>query len=149
MPYIAFVVFTGVVLFPFRKKLGRVFFAALLRTPISIVLVTKGGVLEEKPSFLRVLIGLWVMAGMVIVTAYQINVYVVNNNLLLSAVQPGTTYDNGMATSETLAPLSLSVLLYETQATIASSLSLSQPWILPRHSSLGPQSASVTLSTPT
>jgi len=110
----------AIILLPFHRLLRKyvAFFAVVLRTPFYLLQMnpTTYG-LTEIPSFMRGLIGIWVIIGVVAVTAYQVHIFIDSNRIELSAVQPGTIYSNGESTSQTFTTLSLSITLYNTPIT--------------------------------
>ena len=112
-----------VVLMLFKRwtKPGVVKMAHVLRTPFTMLQV-EGTYLTESSSFYRGLIGIWVLIGVLVVTAYQIHVFVEEGRTEITAVQPGTTYLAGNSTSLTSTPMWVNVTLYETAANCDSSL---------------------------
>jgi len=119
---IAFAVLVGLTLFtiPFHKKLRRFISLAsvILRTPMRMMrVILPNGTIVENPSFLRGLIGIWVFAGVIIITAYQINNFVVNQRTEISALQPGTQFSNSNDTSSAASTLSLAITLFQTPVT--------------------------------
>jgi len=104
----------------FQKKLRRVVLAAavILRTPAAILrLADSSNKLVEEPSFFRGIIGIWVMAGVILVTAYQIDIFITQGRTELTAVQPGTVFTDESSTSSAATTLSLSLVLFQTSIT--------------------------------
>jgi len=102
-------------LFKRSTKRGVVKMAHVLRTPFTMLQV-EGTTLTESSSFYRGLIGIWVLTGVLVVTAYQIQVFAETGRTEITAVQPGTTYLAGNSTSLTSTPLWVNITLYGTAA---------------------------------
>jgi len=96
--------------------------AIILRTPFTRLFVTNQQTLAETPSFVRGLVGICVILGLLVVTAYQIQVFAVDGRIQLTAVQPGTTFDNGNATSTTATTFSVTFVLFQSAASCDPSL---------------------------
>jgi len=60
---------------------------------------------------------MWVLSGVILVTAYQIDVFISQGRTELKAVQPGTVFTNGSSTSSAVTTLSLSLILFQTPIT--------------------------------
>jgi len=73
--------------------------------------------LVEVPSFFRGIVGIWVLGGVILVTAYQIGIFIAQGRTELTAVQPGTVFTNGSSTSSAATTLSLSLVLFQTPIT--------------------------------
>jgi len=71
----------------------------------------------EVPSFYRGLVALWVIAGLILVIAYQSEVFVTTGVSTLSAVQPGSRFSSGLPTSSATTNVSLSIVLFQTPIT--------------------------------
>jgi len=115
-----FVLVSGLIALIFQEKLRRAVLAAavLLRTPAAILrVVHSSDTLVEVPSFFRGIVGVWVLGGVILVTAYQIDVFVTQGRTELTAVQPGTFFTNGSSTSSVGTTLSLSLVLFQTPIT--------------------------------
>jgi len=115
-----FVLISGLIAIIFQKKLRRVVLASavILRTPAAILRVAdSSNKLEEEPSFYRGIVGIWVLGGVILVTAYQINIFITQGRTELTAVQPGTVFTNGSSTSSAGTPLTLSLVLFQTPIT--------------------------------
>jgi len=115
-----FVIVSTLVVLVFRKPLRRVVLAAavILRTPAAILRVVRSSwTLMEEPSFFRGIVGIWVLGGMILVTAYQIDVFITQGRTELTAVQPGTAFSNDSSTSSAGTTLSLSLVLFQTPIT--------------------------------
>jgi len=123
--FVGFVIITGLVALCVKKCLQRPIAAAavMLKTPLSVVEVLgSNGRLVERPSYARGIVGLWVAAGVLIVTLYQIDVFATQGRGYETAVQPGTIYTSGLSTSDTNATASLSLVLFQTAVTCNTSL---------------------------
>ena len=115
-----FIVVSTVIALIFQKKLRRPVLAAavILRTPAAILRVVQSSwTLTEEPSFFRGIVGIWVLSGVILVTAYQIDVFISQGRTELTAVQPGTVFTNGSSTSSVGTALSLSLILFQTPIT--------------------------------
>lgn len=113
-----FIVLTGFVSLVFRNQLRRPFHlvSAILKTPFFIIKVLPSSwELFETPSFFRGMMGVWVVGGVLVMTVFQINVFVLEGRTELTAVQPGATYTNGSVTSVTTARVFLSLAIFQTQ----------------------------------
>jgi len=118
--FVGFVVISGVVAIVYGKRLRRLISAAanILRTPATILrVVISSESLVEEPSFFRGLVGIWVAAGVILVTIYQIHIFISQGRALLTAVQPGTVFTSGSSTSSASTTLSLSLALFQTPIT--------------------------------
>lgn len=102
--------------FPLKRwlKKGVSKVALVLRTPFSILFVGPDSTLMESPSYARGLIGLCVLLGVALVTAYQIHVFVIDSRIDLTAVQPGTTFADGTPTTSTTAKLRVNVTFLQS-----------------------------------
>jgi len=112
-----FVLVSGIIAAVFKKPLRRVVLAAavILRTPAAILRVVQSSwTLTEEPSSFRGIVGIWVLGGVVLVTAYQIDIFIAQGRTELTAVQPGTFFTNGSSTSSVGTTLSLSLVLFQT-----------------------------------
>ena len=115
-----FVLVSGMIAVVFRKPLRRVVLAAavILRTPAAILRVAdSSNKLVEEPSFFRGIVGIWVLGGVILVTAYQFDVFISLGRTELTAVQPGTVFTNSSSTSSAGTTLSLSLVLFQTPIT--------------------------------
>jgi len=115
-----FVLVSGVIALIFQKKLGRPVLASavILLTPAAILRVAHSSdTLVEVPSFFRGIVGIWVLGGVILVTAYQIDIFISQGRTELTAVQPGTFFTNGSSTSSSASTLSLSLVLFQTPIT--------------------------------
>jgi len=93
-------------------------FHFLLVTPAAILRVAdSSNKLVEEPSFFRGIVGIWVLGGVILVTAYQIDIFIAQGRTELTAVQPGTVFSNGSSTSSARTTLSLSLVLFQTPIT--------------------------------
>jgi len=113
--FLGFAVLSTAVLVPFRQNLRRPIsaMAILLRTPFTFLRVqSPSSHITEIPSFFRGLIGVWVVAALVLITAYQAEVFITQGRVTLSSVQPGYTFSSGQATSSVNSTLSFLVVLY-------------------------------------
>ena len=118
--FAGFVLVSGMIAVIFRKPLRRVVSVAavILRTPAAILRVVQSSwTLAEEPSFFRGIVGIWVLGGVVLVTAYQIDVFISQGRTELTAVQPGTVFTNGSSTSSAATTLSLSLVIFHTPIT--------------------------------
>jgi len=123
--YAVFILVSGLIAVAFRKPWRRVIIAAsiVLRTPATILRVVPSSErLVEEPSFFRGLVGIWVVGGVILVTAYQIDIFVVQGRTELTAVQPGTVLSNGSSTSSIGTTLDLTLVLFQTPITCDSSV---------------------------
>jgi hypothetical protein len=78
-----------VIIIPIRRRLRWIVspLAAVLRAPLNYMrAVASTGKVVEVPSFYRGLVGIWVVLGLILVTGYQINVFVLQHLTTLSAV---------------------------------------------------------------
>jgi len=108
--FAGFVLVSGVIVLIFQKKLRRPVLAAavILRTPAAILrLADSSNKLVEEPSFFRGIVGIWVLGGVILVTAYQIDIFIAQGRTELTAVQPGTIFTNGSSTFSAGTTLSL------------------------------------------
>jgi len=115
-----FVLLSGLIAIIFQKKLRRPVLAAavILRTPAVILRVAdSSNRLVEEPSFFRGIVGIWVSGGVILVTAYQIDIFFSQGRTEDTAVQPGTVFTNGSSTSSVGTTLSLSLVLFQTPIT--------------------------------
>ena len=115
-----FVLVSGIIAAVFKKPLRRVVLAAavILRTPAAILRVVQSSwTLTEEPSSFRGIVGIWVLGGVILVTAYQIDIFITQGRTELTAVQPGTFFTNGSSTSSAGTTLSLSLVLFQTPIT--------------------------------
>ena len=115
-----FVFVSGLIALVFQKRLHRVVLAAavILRTPAAILrLADSSNKLVEEPSFFRGIVGIWVLGGVILVTAYQIDIFIAQGRTELTAVQPGTVFTNGSSSSSAASTLSLSLVLFQTPIT--------------------------------
>jgi len=106
--FLGCVVLTGVILIPLRRRVRQPVSAisVILRTPFSFFrIVPSSRRVVEIPSFYRGLVSLWVIAGLVLITAYQCEVFVSQGVIGLSSVQPGSTFTNKKSTFSAEAPL--------------------------------------------
>ena len=97
-----FVVVSGLVALVFRQQLHRIILATafILRTPAAILrVVDSSNKIEEEPSFFRGIVGIWVIGGVILVTAYQIDIFFAQGRTELTAVQPGTVFSDDTSTS--------------------------------------------------
>ena len=104
----------------FQKNLRRPVLAAsvILRTPAAVLKVVQSSwTLTEEPSFFRGIVGIWVLGGMILVTAYQIDATITQGRTELTAVQPGTVFTDGSSTSSAATTFSLSLVLFQTPIT--------------------------------
>ena len=117
---IAFIFISVLVLFPFRRQTRRYVsdVSVILRTPFSFLRVvpTTWNVIEI-PSFYRGLVGLWVIAGLILITAYQSDVFVADGVSTQSYVQPGSRFISTESTSSATTNLSLAIVLFQTPIT--------------------------------
>ena len=116
-PMLGFVVVSTIILVPLRRRVRRPVSAisVILRTPFSFLrIVPSSWTVVEIPSFYRGLVSLWVIVGLVLVTAYQSEVFVNNGVITDSSVQPGSTFTNIQSTSTANAAVSFSLVLYQT-----------------------------------
>ena len=114
---LGFVVVSSIILTPLHRRLRRPVSAisVILKTPFSVFRVLPSSwTVIEIPSFYRGLVALWVIAGLVVITAYQSDVFVTQGVVSLSSVQPGATFTNKQPTSTATASLSLIIVLYQT-----------------------------------
>jgi len=121
MGYILLIVFgVGVMLVTIlaaiaRKQLRRVVvkFSAVMRTPRWMMRAdqARGGMLEETPSFVRGLIGVWVLLGVVLVTIYQIDNFVQHRYDTSTSLQPGTTFTNRALITTAVTQLNVTAVL--------------------------------------
>ena len=105
--YILIIVFVGsgltitAVVFVARKRTHTIVhrFGNVMRTPRWLLSVdtTGGEHLSEPPSFVRGLVGIWIVLAVVLVTIYQIDNYVQNQFSTDTSLQPGTTFESGVA----------------------------------------------------
>ena len=115
-----FVLISGLIAIIFRKLLERVVLAAavILRTPAAILRVVQSSwTLAEEPSFFRGMVGIWVFGAVILITAYQIEIFIAEWRTELTAVQPGIVFTNGSSTSSVGTPLSLSLVLFQSPIT--------------------------------
>jgi len=91
--YLGFVLVSGLIALFFQRKLRRPVLTA------AVILRT------------------WVLGGVILVTAYQIDIFFALFRTELTAVQPGTVLTNGSSTSSTGSTLSLSLVLFQTPIT--------------------------------
>ena len=61
--------------------------------------------------------GIWVLGGVILVTAYQFDIFFAQGRTELTAVQPGTVFTNGSSTFSVGTMLSLSLVLFQTPIT--------------------------------
>jgi len=109
--FFGFVMFLALMIVPFRNKFRRyvVAVAGVLKTPMSYIRITASKKIDEIPSFYRGLVGIWVIAGLALITIYQINVFVTQRTSEISAVQPGTVFTDKSSTSTTSTGFTMSV----------------------------------------
>ena len=122
--FLGCVVLSGVILIPLRRRLRQPVSAisVILRTPFSFFrIVPSSWTVIEIPSFYRGLVALWVIFGVIVVTAYQSEVFVNDGVVSLSSVQPGSTFTNKNSTSTAEATFSVSLVLYQTPISCNSS----------------------------
>ena len=115
-----FVIVSTLVVLVFRKPRRRVVSTAavILRTPAAILRVVQSTwTLAEEPSFFRGIVGIWVLGGVILVTAYQIDIFIAQGRTELTAVQPGTVFTNGSSTSSAATTVSLYLVLFQTPIT--------------------------------
>lgn len=118
--FFLFVILSAGFAFLFRKRVRKAVASAaiILKTPMSYMqVVFPSGDVAEVSSFYRGLVGIWVVAGILLVTAYQIHVFVAQRMTEISALQPGTVFTNGVSTYQTSTRLSLKVEFYNTPVT--------------------------------
>jgi len=114
---LCFVVLSSIILIPLRHRVRRPVsaVAVILQTPFNFQrVVPSSSTVVEIPSFYRGLVSLWVTAGVILVTAYQSEVYVTQNVATLSSVQPGSTFTSKLSTSTASASVSLTMVPYQT-----------------------------------
>ena len=114
------ILLTAVVGHVFRRWLTKLIAhaAVILKTPFGLLKVTTApGILTEAPSFHRGLVGVWVITGLIVITAYQIYVFIIGNTTTISSVQPGSAFSSGEPTSVTNTTLALSLVLFQTSIT--------------------------------
>ena len=117
---IAFMLISLAILFPLRLRTRRYVTAVsvILRTPFTFLrVVPTSWHVVEVPSFYRGLIGLWVIAGLVLITAYQSEVFVADGVTTQSYVQPGSQFTSRNSTSSATADISLTIVLFQTPIT--------------------------------
>ena len=117
---VGFVLLSTLILFPFRRQTRRYVSAVsvILKTPFSVFrVVSASGSVVEVPSFYRGLVALWVIAGLIVITAYQTEVFVLDGVATQSYVQPGSQFTSGNSTSSATANVSLSIVLFQTPIT--------------------------------
>lgn len=142
--FLGLVFISGVLVTVFRKKFRKFVapVAIVLKTPFSYMqILMPSGMVTEVPSFFRGLVGIWVILGLLLVTMYQIHIFVTERITEISALQPGTVFTNGTATSTSSSGFRLSVEIYSSPITCDSSdydFSLSVTNILPRGSATVP-----------
>ena len=118
--FAGFVLVGGIIALIFQKKLRLPVLAAavIFRTPAAILRVVQSSwTLAEEPSFFRGIVGIWVLSGVILVPAYQIDIFIAQGRTELTAVQPGTVFSNGSSTSSARTTLSLSLVLFQTPIT--------------------------------
>jgi len=95
---IAFMLISTIILIPFRRQTCRYVsaVAVILRTPFNFLrVVPSSWHVIEIPSFYRGLVALWVIAGLILITAYQSEVFVTEGVITQSDVQPGARFTSG------------------------------------------------------
>ena len=122
--FLGCVVLSGVILIPLRRRLRQPVskISVILRTPFAVLrVVSSSWTVVEIPSFYRGLVALWVIFGVIVVTAYQSEVFVNDGVVSLSSVQPGSTFTSKKSTSTAEATFSVSLVLYQTPISCNSS----------------------------
>ena len=115
-----FMIISTATLRPFRRQTRGLVSAVsvILKTPFTFLRVVPSswGIIEV-PSFYRGLVGLWVIAGLILISAYQSDVFVTDGVTLQSFVQPGSLFTSGLPTSSVTTNVSLSIVLFQTPIT--------------------------------
>ena len=109
---------------PLRHKTRRYLSAisVILRTAFNFLsVVPSSWTVIEIPSFYRGLVALWVIAGLILITAYQSDVFVTDGVTTDSSVQPGSQFTSGDPTSSATGNISLAIVLFQTPITCNSS----------------------------
>ena len=122
--FLGFVGCSVIVTILFRKWLGEGISAAsvVLKTPFSAVrVIHSSDTLSEVPSLIRGTIGLWVIAGVIVITAYQVEVFLFQGRAEISSVQPGIVFSNGAPISSANTSFFVSLVLFQTPVTCNSS----------------------------
>ena len=107
-----FILLSSAILFPLRNRTRRY---------VSVISVTSWSV-NEIPSFYRGLVGLWVIAGLILITAYQSEVFATEGVTTESAVQPGSRFTSKLPTSSATTNISLQIVLFQTSITCDANL---------------------------
>lgn len=114
------VLISGVIAVAYRRKFRKLVspVAVILKTPFSYMqVILPSGIVTEIPSFYRGLVGIWVILGLVFVTAYQIHIFATQRITDISALQPGTAFLDGTPTSKTSSSVKVSVVVHQTPIT--------------------------------
>ena len=93
-----FMLLSTAILFPCHRRTRRFVsvVSVILRTPFSLLkVVPSSWRIVETPSFYRGLVALWVIAGLILITAYQSEVFVTEGVITQSDVQPGARFTSG------------------------------------------------------
>ena len=92
--------------------------SAILRTPFSFLrVVPSSWNVIEIPSFYRGLVGLWVVAGLILITAYQSELFATESITTDSSVQPGSQFTSGDPPSSATGNISFTIVLFQTPIT--------------------------------
>ena len=93
-----------------------------MRTPFSVFrVVPSSWNIIEIPSFYRGLVALWVVAGLVLITAYQSDVFVTDGVTTQSDVKPGSRFTSTESTSSATTNVSFNIVLFHTPISCDSS----------------------------
>jgi hypothetical protein len=114
---VIFMVASFAVLTPLRHKVQMYVtpFSIVVRTPFSFMRVMPSSwTIIEIPSFSRGLVGIWVIVGIILITAYQSQVFAIESVIQTSSVQPGARFTSGRPTSTAAGVVSLNVVLYQS-----------------------------------
>ena len=115
-----FIILSTAILFPLRRQTRRYIAAVsvILKTPFSVFrVVPSSWTVVENPSFYRGLVALWVIAALILVTAYQSDVFAVEGITTDSSVQPGSLFTSKLPTASATTNVSLIIVLFQTPIT--------------------------------
>ena len=114
---LGFIFLSTLVCLPFRRQTRRYvsIISVILRTPFSVFRVVQSTWrIVETPSFYRGLDALWVIAGLVLITAYQSDVFVTEGVATQADVQPGSRFTSGQPATSATTNVSLTIVLFQT-----------------------------------
>jgi len=118
--FVVCVIVSGAISGIFRKQVRGILSLAsvFLNTPIRLVkIVVSSESLIEVQSMFRGLVGVWVLCGVLLITAYQIALLEILGRTEIAALQPGAVFSSGLPTSTVSTPLNISLVLFQTPIT--------------------------------